>query len=310
MSSLIKQKTIKNPVSFEGIALHSGTKSKIKLLPGDCDKGIVFVRKDLKKNNIVQASWSNVSDTKLCTTISNKSGNKVSTIEHLMSAISALQIDNLIIEISGPEAPILDGSSKVFFKKISNIGIIEQVKNKQFIKILKKVNVKTNGTQASLSPSKNNFEVTYKLSYNHPLIKKEKYSININKDNYKNDIAAARTFGFLEQYKKLKKEGYAKGASLNNCVVFNGKKILNKKGLRYKNELARHKVLDVVGDLYLAGHSILGHFNGIKSGHDTNNKLLKKVFSDKSSFALVTMNKKDKKENNIIALQIPSQIAS
>ena len=155
MFSLIKQKTIRKEVSFQGFALHTGIKSKLKLIPMGNNKGIVFVRKDLKKKNIIKANWNNVSNTKLCTTISNQFGVTVSTIEHLMSAISALQIDNLKIEISGPEVPILDGSSKIYFKKISDIGIVSQEKNKQFIKILKKVSVKNGTSEASLSPSKN-----------------------------------------------------------------------------------------------------------------------------------------------------------
>ena len=310
MSSLIKQKTIQKCIIFKGIALHSGVKSRIKLLPGKNNEGIIFIRKDKNKNNIIKAKWDNVTNTKLSTTISNKYGLTISTIEHLMSAISALQIDNLKIEVSGPELPILDGSSKIYFEKISNIGVIDQEENKQFIKILKKISVKNGKSQAFISPSKNDFGISYKLSYNHPLLKKEKYSININTSNYKNEIAAARTFGFIEEYKKLKKIGLAKGASLNNCIVLNGKKILNKNGLRFKNEFIRHKVLDAVGDLYLSGYSILGHFKGIKSGHKTNNEILKKIFSDKSSFTLVNMSKAKKKENNIIALQIPSRIAS
>jgi len=310
MSSLIKQKTIRKEVLFQGISLHTGCKSKLKLIPAGNNKGIVFVRKDIKKKNIIKASWYNVSNTKLCTTISNKFGVSVSTIEHLMSAISALQIDNLKIEISGPEVPILDGSSKVFFEKISDIGVVSQEENKQFIKILKKISVKNDTSQASLSPSKNNFDISYKLNYSHPLIKKKEYSININKNNYKNEISLARTFGFIDEYKKLKKAGLAKGASLNNCIVLNGKKILNKTGLRYKNEFIRHKILDAIGDLHLSGYSILGHFKGEKSGHKTNNELLKKIFSDKSSFTLVNVSKVRKKENNIIALQIPNQIAS
>ena len=208
MTSLIKQKTIRNEILFQGCALHTGVKSKLKLIPLESNKGIVFVRKDKKINNIIRANWENVTNTKLCTTISNKFGVTVSTIEHLMSAISALQIDNLKIEISGPEVPILDGSSKIYFEKISNTGIVPQEKNKQFIKIIKKVSFINGSSQASLSPSKNNFDISYKLNYNHPLIKKEKYSININKNNYKNEIASARTFGFLEEYKKLKKDSF------------------------------------------------------------------------------------------------------
>ena len=216
MSSLIKQKTIRKEVSFEGTAVHSGLKSKVKLLPAESNNGIVFVRKDKNRKNIIKASWSNVSNTTLCTTISNEFGVTVSTIEHLMSAISALQIDNLKIEVSGPEIPILDGSSKIYFEKISDVGVVSQEKNKQFIKILKKVSVKNGTSRASLSPSKNNFNISYKLNYDHPLIKKENYSIDINENNYKNEIASARTFGFVEDYKKLKSDGRAKGASLNN----------------------------------------------------------------------------------------------
>ena len=310
MSLIIKQKTIRKEICFQGIALHTGIKSKLKLIPAESGNGIVFIRKDKKKKNIIKATWRNVTNTRLCTTISNEFGTAVSTIEHLMSAISALQIDNLIIEVYGPELPILDGSSKVYFKKISNIGLVHQEKNKQFIKILKKVIIKKGTSKASLSPSKNNFEVSYELNYPHPLLKKEIYSLNVNKKNYKNEVASARTFGFLDEYKKLKKAGLAKGASLNNCIVLNGKKILNKTGLRYKNEFIRHKILDAIGDLRLAGYSILGHFKGKKSGHKINNELLKKIFSDKSNFTLVPMSKASKKKNNVIALQIPNQIAS
>ena len=310
MASLIKQKTIKKEVSFKGIALHSGCLTKIKILPADCNTGVIFIRKDKKKNNIIPANWSNVTNTKLCTKISNKSGLTVSTIEHLMSAISALHIDNLKIEISGQEVPILDGSSKIFFEKISNVGIKKQEKNKKFIKILKKIEVKNKLSYASIEPSKNNFNISYKIDYEHPLIKKEEYKTTLNHNNYKNNIAPARTFGFINEYKKLKKNGFAKGASLDNCVVFNGKKILNKKGLRFKNESIRHKVLDVIGDLHLSGHSILGHFKGEKSGHEINNILLKKILANKSSFTLVNMTETEKEEINVIALQIPNQIAS
>ena len=164
MSSLIKQKTIKKEVLFEGIALHSGIKSKIKLIPAECNKGIIFIRKDKNKNNTIKANWKNVTKTTLSTTISNKFNLKVSTIEHLMSAIAALQIDNLEIEISGPEAPILDGSSKIYLKKLLDIGVVSQNENKQFIKILKKITFKNDKAKASLYPSNNNFNITYKIN--------------------------------------------------------------------------------------------------------------------------------------------------
>ena len=310
MNSLIKQKTIKKEILFQGIGLHSGLKSKIKLIPASPNKGIIFVRKDIKKNNIIPALWKNVINTKLSTTIANKSGVSVSTIEHLMSAIHALEIDNLIIEVSSSEIPILDGSAKTFFEKISNIGVINQNKNKKFIKILKKLKIKNNTSKATISPSNNNLDISYKLNYKHPLIRKEEFKINLNKINYKNDISSARTFGFIEQYEELKKLNLAKGASLNNCIVLNGKKILNKNGLRFKNEFVRHKVLDIIGDLYLSGHSILGKFKGEKSGHETNNELLKKLFNDKTAYTYVNLSTAKKKETNIIAIQFPTQIAS
>jgi len=310
MDSLIKQKTIKKEIVFQGIGLHSGLKSKIKLIPATSNKGIVFIRKDIKENNIISALWSNVISTKLSTTISNKFGVTVSTIEHLMSAIHALEIDNLIIEVSSSEVPILDGSAKPFFEKISNTGVINQNKNKKFIKILKNLEVKNNSSKASISPSNNKLNISYKLNYNHPLIKKEQFKINLNQISYKNDISSARTFGFMDQYKKLKKLNLAKGASLKNCIVLNGKKVLNKNGLRFKNEFIRHKVLDIIGDLYLSGHSILGKFKGEKSGHEINNKLLKKIFNDKTAYTYVNLSIAKKKETNIIAIQFPTQIAS
>ena len=310
MNSLIKQKTIKKEIVFSGIGLHSGLKSKIKLVPTSTNKGIKFVRKDIKKNNIIPALWSNVVNTKLSTTISNKHGITVSTIEHLMSAIHALEIDNLIIEVSSSEVPILDGSAKTFFEKISNIGVINQNKNKKFIKILKNLKVKNNTSTASISPSNNNLDISYKLNYDHPLIKKEVFKINLNSINYKDNICAARTFGFMNEYEELKKLNLAKGASLNNCIVLNGKKILNKNGLRFNNEFIRHKVLDIIGDLYLSGHSILGKFKGEKSGHEINNKLLKKLFNDKTAYTYVNLSVAEKKDTNIIAIQFPTQIAS
>ena len=310
MDSLIKQKTIKKEILIKGTSLHRGKDTKLKILPAKENTGIKFIRTDKKRNNIIQARWNNVTDTKMCTVISNRSGIKVSTIEHLMAAIASYQINNLRIEINESEVPILDGSSKQFCNKIEKAGVVNQSENQKFIKILNNIKLKSKHTYASLSPSKNNLKVSFNIDFQHPLIKNERYHIQVNKNNFKNEIAPARTFGFKKEHKKLKKLGLANGASLENCVVINRNKILNKNGLRYDNEFVRHKVLDVCGDLYLAGYPILGHFKGYQSGHYLNNQLLRKLFQNKSAFAMVNMTLKQREETNIIAMPIPNKIAS
>ena len=310
MLSLVKQRTIKKEISIEGISLHNGGYSKLKILPANDNSGIKFIRTDKKNNNIIEANWNNVVNTEMCTTISNEFGIKVSTIEHLIAAISAFKINNLTIQIDSPEVPILDGSAKIFYNEIEKSGIVKQNKNQKFIKILNKIKLKHNDSYISLSPSKNNLKVSYNINFKHPLINNEKYEIELSKNNFKNKIASARTFGFKNEHNKLKKLGLAKGASLENCVVINGKKILNKSGLRYNNEFVRHKILDVCGDLYLAGFPILGHFEGYQTGHYLNNQLLKKLFQNKSAFAMVDMPLKKTEDTNIIAMPLPSEIAS
>ena len=310
MVSIVKQKTIKKEILIEGISLHKGNYAKIRILPAESDTGIKFIRTDIKKNNTILASWKNVTDTKMCTILSNKDGITISTIEHLMAAISSFQIDNLLIEVNGPELPILDGSAIQFVEKFENVGIVNQNENKKFIKILKPIKYEFNKSFASVSPSKNNLKISYNINFTHPLIKNEEYKINLDKNNFKNQIASARTFGFKEEHEKLKELGLAKGASLDNCIVLNGKRILNNSGLRYKNEFLRHKILDACGDLYLAGSSILGHFKGFQSGHYVNNQLLRKLFKDKSAYTRVNMSSEKLEEINVIALQIPNTIAS
>lgn len=310
MISIVKQKTIKKEILIEGISLHKGNHTKLKILPAETNSGIKFIRTDIKKNNTILASWKNVTDTKMCTILSNDNGVSVSTIEHLMAAISSFEIDNLSIEVNGPELPILDGSAIKFFEEFENVGIVNQNENKKFIKILKSIKFKSNKSFASVSPSKNNLKISYYINFSHPLINNEEYKINLNKNNFKNEIANARTFGFKEEHKKLKKIGLAKGASLDNCIVLNGKKILNNDGLRYKNEFIRHKILDACGDLYLAGSTILGHFKGFQSGHYVNNQLLRKLFKDKSAYTRVNMSSEKLEEINVIAMPILNKKAS
>ena len=277
------QQTIKKSISISGIGLHSGKLVEITLMPAEIDYGVKFVRTDKKTDNIVDAVWSNVSETVLSTTISNKSGVKVSTIEHLMSALSGLHIDNLIIYINTSEVPIMDGSSKPFVDLIENVGIKIQNKKRKLLNIKKTIEVKKNNSSAKIIPN-NQFSIDFEIDFPSHLVSRQSCQLQLINGNYKTDIAAARTFGFEKDVKYLRANGLALGGSLDNAVVVGEKKILNEDGLRYTDEFVRHKILDSIGDLYLAGSPIIGYFYGNKSGHHLNNQLLRKLFSDDSNY--------------------------
>ena len=279
----IYQQTLLEPLEINGVGLHSGVNVKIKLIPAETDYGVKFVRTDLKKNNIIHAIWSNVTNTQLSTTISNNFGANVSTVEHLMSALSGLHIDNLRIEIDGPEVPIMDGSSKNFVELIDKNSLKIQNKKRKIIKIKKKIKVKKDDSSIELVPNKH-FSIDFQIDFPSPLISKQSCQLQLVNGNYKTDIASARTFGFEKDVDKLRSIGLALGGSLNNAVVVGESKILNSEGLRFKDEFVRHKILDSIGDLYLAGAPIQGYFNGNKSGHYLNNLLLKTLFSNSENY--------------------------
>ncbi len=280
------QQTLSEPISIEGIGLHSGINVSMKLLPAEADFGIKFFRTDLSSNNIVEALWSNVTNTQLSTTISNISGTSISTIEHLMSALSGLHIDNLKIEINGPEVPIMDGSSKDFVNLIENVAIKNLNKKRKIIKINKNIKVYNDDSYAKLKPNKQ-FSIDFEIDFPSKVISRQSCQLQLINGNYKSDIASARTFGFEKDVDILRSNGLALGGSLDNAVVVGDDKILNKEGLRFKDEFVRHKILDSIGDLYLAGAPIQGYFFGNKSGHYLNNLLLKSLFSDESNYEYI-----------------------
>ena len=282
----IYQQTLLEPLEINGVGLHSGVNVKIKLIPAETDYGVKFVRTDLKQNNIIHAIWSNVTNTQLSTTISNNFGANVSTVEHLMSALSGLHIDNLRIEIDGPEVPIMDGSSKNFVELIDKNSLKILSKKRKIIKIKKKIKVEKDDSSIELVPNKH-FSIDFQIDFPSPLISKQSCQLQLVNGNYKTDIASARTFGFEKDVDKLRSIGLALGRSLNNAVVVGENKILNTEGLRFKDEFVRHKILDSIGDLYLAGAPIQGYFTGNKSGHYLNNLLLKTLFSNSKNYEYI-----------------------
>ena len=281
-----KQQTIAEPVSISGIGLHSGVDVSINLYPAKADYGIKFIRKDIANNNIVDAIWSNVTNTKLSTTISNQNGVSVSTIEHLMSALSGLHIDNIKIEIDGPEVPIMDGSSINFVDLIDKTTTQTLDKKRKILKVKKNIKVENNDTSVELKPN-NQFSIDFEIDFPSKLVSKQSCQLQLVNGNYKTDIASARTFGFERDVDMLRSNGLALGGSLDNAVVVGETKILNSDGLRFKDEFVRHKILDSIGDLYLAGAPIQGYFLGNKSGHYLNNLLLRSLFADKNNYEYI-----------------------
>ena len=277
------QKTLRNDFLFEGVGLHTGKYSKVTVSPAFEDSGIVFIRSDKNKDNNIKALWSNVTSTRLCTTITNSFGISVSTIEHLMSALSGMHIDNAIIKINGPEVPIMDGSAEQFVKLIESTGVINQKKYRKCIRVLKEVIVKSEDSYVSLKPNLQ-FSIDFEIDFPSSVIDKQSCQIQMMNGNYKEDVSKARTFGFEHEVEYLRNEGFALGGSLSNAVVVSKDKILNKEGLRYEDEFVRHKILDSIGDLYLAGAPVIGYFKGMKSGHSLNNKLLIKLLSDQANW--------------------------
>ena len=280
------QQTIKNEILLAGIGLHSGKQVELQLKPAEIDNGIKFIRTDKIKDNVINAVWSNVTETVLSTTISNKGGLKISTIEHLMSALSGVHIDNLNIYINAPEVPIMDGSSRPFVDAIEDTGIKIQSKKRKILNVKKVIEVKNNDSSVKIIPNKQ-FSIDFEIDFPSQLVSKQSCQLQLINGNYKADIAAARTFGFEKDVEHLRSNGLALGGSLDNAVVVGERKILNKDGLRYNDEFVRHKILDSIGDLYLAGSPIIGYFYGNKSGHYLNNQLLRKLFSDESNYEYI-----------------------
>ena len=284
--SLLTQKTIKTPISFQGIGLHSGKTVNLCLKSALPDTGIIFKRVDLNNNNLVYPSFNNVTNTSLNTTISNEFGIKVSTIEHLMGALFGLGIDNVLIEIDNEEVPILDGSAKEFIEKILQFGFEVSNKPIKIIKINKNVEYSEGDRSISIKPSKLSLDIDFTLKYENKIIGDQRNKINVYEDNLV-EIFNSRTFCLYEDIEMIKKNGLAKGGSLDNAIVVRDDKILNKNGLRNKNEFVNHKILDCIGDLYTSGYRIIGSLKCNQGGHYLTNKLLRQIFDDKNNFSIV-----------------------
>ena len=284
--SLLNQKTIKKKVSFSGVGLHSGKVIKICVKPSEPDTGIVFKRVDLKENNLIYPNFMNVSSTALCTTISNSYGAKVSTIEHLMGALFGLGIDNALIEIDNEEVPILDGSAKLFINEILSVGLESSNKPIKIIKINRKVEFKNGDKFISIEPSKLSLDIDFQLKYQNQIIGNQRNKINVYEDNLE-EIFNSRTFCLYEDIEAIKKNGLAKGGSLENAIVVKGENILNPEGLRNNKEFVNHKILDCIGDLFTSGYRIIASVNCSQGGHSMTNSLLRKVFEKKDNFSII-----------------------
>ena len=288
----LTQKTIKNPVSFNGIALHSGLEVNVCIKPAAPDHGIVFKRVDLKTNNFVYPNFANVSNTSLNTTVENEFGAKVSTIEHLMGALFGLGIDNVLIEIDNEEVPILDGSAKLFIEKIISAGIKQSNSPIKIIKINKEI-IYSDGTRhISIKPSTLSLDIDFEIKYKNPIIGNQKNKVKVYDDDLIN-VFNSRTFCLYEDIEKIKKSGLAKGGSLQNAIVVKDKEILNPEGLRNDKEFVNHKILDCIGDLYTSGYRIVGSVVCSQGGHYLTNQLLRKVFNDEKNFSILEIKEKN-----------------
>ena len=291
MSSL-NQKTIKENITFKGVGLHSGLNVNLIIKPAEPNTGIIFKRTDLKENNIIIPNLFNVSSAIFCTTISNERGVSVSTIEHLMGALYGLGIDNLQIEIDNQELPILDGSAKLFVEAIIKTGIKDSDAPIKIIKIEKKIELNDGKKSISIEPSKISLDIDFELKYENDLIGTQRNFINVFESDLTN-IYNSRTFCLFEDIKKLKDMGLAKGGSLNNAIVVKNNEILNDEGLRNEKEFVNHKILDCMGDLYLAGYKVIGKIICSQGGHKVTNKLLRKFFNDKNNYSLIEIKEKN-----------------
>ena len=281
----IYQKTLSKNVTFSGIGLHSGKNCSICIIPAKEDQGIVFKRIDLKKNNTIKANYKNVSSARLCTTLENNYGVRVSTVEHLLAALYITGIDNALVEIDNEEVPIMDGSSEDFIKVLKKINLVDQFKKRKYLKVTNKVELIDGKRKISIEPNQSSLEVHFQLNYKNKIIGKQENVVDFQKDNL-DEIISSRTFCLYEDIEKIKKIGLAKGGSLDNAVVVDKDKILNEGGLRNEKEFVNHKILDLAGDLLLSGYRVLGKVLCHQGGHELTNSFLRKVLNKESTFEL------------------------
>jgi UDP-3-O-[3-hydroxymyristoyl] N-acetylglucosamine deacetylase len=282
------QRTLGNPIGCVGTGLHTGAKVSLTLHPAPPDSGLRFLRYDRPGKAVIPARFDRVCDTTTCTVLGDPGGAMVGTVEHLMAALAICEIDNVLIEVGGPELPIMDGSAQPFVFLIECAGIVEQARPRRWIEVLKPVTVGVHGKFARLEPA-DRLIIDCEIQFEHPLIARQALAIAFDPDAFKADIARARTFGFAERVEDLWSRGMTLGGSLRNTVVISRERVLNEEGLRFPDELVRHKVLDVLGDLYLAAAPLVGRFIGRSAGATLHNKLLRALFADPGAWRAVTV---------------------
>ena len=283
------QRTIKNEAALEGIGLHTGVQTAIRLAPAPADTGVVFWRKD--RNVLIKADSSSVTDTAFATTLgSNNSSSvtRIKTVEHLMASLAGLGIDNLIVEVKGPEIPIMDGSAHPFVELILKAGIVKQPAPRRFIKITRPIEFREGNSEICAFPNEGTL-ITYQTQYKHKLLGSQRLSIRLDEESFVKELASARTFGFLKDVELMRANGLAKGGSLDNAVLFDDSGVMNEGGLRFADECIRHKTLDLVGDLSLAGYPIMGHIVAMKTGHSTNVKFVKALLASPECWELAAL---------------------
>lgn len=288
MVPTINQRTLKNMIRATGVGVHTGEKVYLTLRPAPTNTGIIFCRTDLDSVVEIPARAEYIGDTSLSTSLI-KGDVRIATVEHLLSALSGLGIDNLYIDVTAPELPIMDGSAGPFVFLIQSAGIKEQDAPKKFIRIKRKVEIKDGDKRVCIEPYEG-FKVTFGIDFEHPLFDEsnQNATLDFSTTSYVKEVSRARTFGFLSDYEYIRKNNLALGASLDNAIVLDDYKVLNQDGLRYSDEFVKHKILDVIGDLYLLGHGVMGAFTGFKSGHMMNSLLLKKLLATKDAWELVS----------------------
>lgn len=280
----VRQRTFKNAIHCSGITLHHGANVSMTLHPAPAGTGVRFRRSDIRGgDNVIPASWRNVAGTTMCTTLANADGASVATVEHLLAALSGCGIDNLLVELDGPEVPIMDGSAWPFVFLAECAGTVEQEAPRRAVRILKPVQVGDGERSARLEPG-DGFSLSFEIAYEDAEIAPQTRVVRLANGSFKSEVSRARTFGFLREVDSLRAAGLARGASLDNAIVVGSRGVMNEGGLRYEDEFVRHKILDSIGDLYLAGGPILGHFHGSRSGHKLNHRLLRALFADPTAW--------------------------
>ncbi len=285
---MLRQRTLRNAIRATGVGLHTGEKIYMTLHPAPVDSGIVFRRVDLDRPVEIRAAADNVSSTQLCTTLS-QDGVCVNTVEHLLSALAGLGIDNVRVDLSAPEVPIMDGSAGPFVFLLQSAGIREQRALKRFLRIRRPVSIAEDDKWARFDPY-DGFKVSFSISFDHPAFEDgaQSASVDFSSTSFVREVSRARTFGFMRDIEFLRSQNLARGGSLDNAVILDDYHVLNSDGLRYDDELVRHKILDAIGDLYLLGHSLVGAFSGYKSGHGLNNKLLRTLLAQRDAWEIIT----------------------